>query len=92
MIPETHKTEEEFDNNCPCAYQMYEFLKNITDTDVRWYFNIAYSHHAEDRHTAIYKSYITEEYKDYVLSIEGKKNKDGEYDLRIVKKVDNLVK
>jgi hypothetical protein len=89
---ETHNNEEEFDDNCPCAFQIYEYVQNITDTDVRWFFDISYSHYPEDRHTAIYKSYASEEYKDYILSVEGKKNNMGGYDLRIIKKVDNLVK
>lgn len=84
------QTEEEFEDYCECAYGILNFLDTIT-TDVRWWFNKAYHHNFEDRYTAIFTSYATDEYKDYILSIEGKLV-DGNWQYRVVKKVDGLTK
>ena len=67
-----------------------KFLDNI-ETDVKWYFDVAYHHDFENKYTAIFKSYVTEEYKDYVLSIEGRLV-NNEWEYRIVKKIDGLTK
>ena len=84
------KTEEEFEDNCECAYGILNFLDSV-ETDVRWWFDVAYNHNFDGVYTAIFKSYITEEYKDYCLSIEGKcVNNTWEY--RVIKKVDGLTK
>ncbi|WP_144024883.1 hypothetical protein [Paenibacillus odorifer] len=92
MRREIHKTEEEFDDNCPCAGSIWLFVNDIKDTDVKWFFDVGYSHYPEDVHWAIYKSYVTDEYKDYVLSIVAKKNENGEYVAKVHKKIDNLIK
>lgn len=84
------KTEEEFTDNCECAYKVLNFIDNI-ETDVRWWFNIAYYNQFDNAYNVLFTSYITEEYKDYVLSIYAIK-KDGEWNLRITKKVDGLTK
>lgn len=31
----------------------------------------------KDVHWAIYKSYVTEEYKDYILSVKAERNSEG---------------
>lgn len=91
MMWEAYKTKEEFKDNCPCWYQILDFVKSIEDTDTRWYFDICYNHHPERRYSTIFKSYSTEEYKDYVLSVEARFNDElRKYEFRIVKKVDNL--
>jgi len=86
-----YRNEEHFFDECPCAYQILYFVDSIKDTDARWFFDRAYSDYEnEERHAVIFKSYITQEYKDYVLSVEAKKKNDG-YDIRLLKKVDNLL-
>lgn len=85
------KTEEEFTDNCICAYGVLNYVNNI-DTDVRWWFDVAYCHDFDKkRYSTIFKSYITDEYKDYVLSIESKLVND-KWEHRIFKKVDGLTK
>lgn len=85
------KTEEEFLDSCPCAYKILNFVDAIKDTDVRWFFDSCYFTRLDKRYTAIFKSYALDEYRDYVLSIEANKSGEGGYDLRIIKKVDNLL-
>lgn len=83
------KTEEEFKDNCECAYGILNYIDTIT-TDVRWWFDVAYSHDFDERrYSTLFKSYITEEYKDYILSIESKFIND-EWEHKIFKKVDGL--
>lgn len=90
MMWEAYKTKEEFKDNCPCAYQVLNYVDEIKDTDVKWFFDICYNHYPERRFSTIFRSYSTSEYKDYVLSVEAKFNDvKKQYDLRIVKKVDN---
>ncbi len=84
------RNKQEFIENCKCAYEIFEFIDNVK-TDVRWRFDIAYHHDFENKYTAIFKSYTTEKYKDYVLSIEGKLVGNG-WGYRVVKKVDGLTK
>lgn len=91
MIPHLIKNEQEFTDRCPCAYRILEFVDSIKDTDARWFFDLCYYDYFEQRFSVIFKSYITEEYKDYVLSVAAKKTEDGNYDIRIIKKVDNLL-
>jgi len=54
-----------------------------------WWFDVAHHHDFENRYTAIFKSYIAEEYKEYILSIEGKLVNDN-WEYRVAKKVDGL--
>lgn len=90
MYDKIYKSEELFLDECPCAYQLLNFVDNIKDTDVRWFFDVGYAYYKEDKYYVIFKSYVTDEYKDYVLSIEAA-GKDGKYDIRIIKKIDNLL-
>lgn len=89
MLCRIMKTEEEFEDNCRCAYSILDYVDKI-DTDVRWWFDTSYSHDFDSkRYTTIFKSYITEEYKDYVLSIESNLVND-KWEHKIIKKVDGL--
>lgn len=94
LFNQIYRTEEDFLDKCPCGYKIIKFVENIKDTDVLWFFDICYSYYDRilkvETHQAIFKSYITEEYKDYVLSIKAEKI-DGSYSLSITKKVDNLL-
>lgn len=93
MFTEIYRTKEEFTDSCRCAYEVLNFVADIKDTDVMWFFDTGYYLGYEDRYSIIFKSYVTEEYQDYILSIEVKKKTEtGEYDLRIHKKIDNLLK
>lgn len=83
------KTEEEFLDNCRCAYDILNYVDTIS-TDVRWWFDVSYSHEFDEtRYSTIFKSYITEEYKDHILSIESKLI-DDKWEHKIFKKVDGL--
>jgi hypothetical protein len=83
------KTEEEFTDNCICAYGILNYVDTI-NTDVRWWFDVSYCHDVDEkRYSTIFKSYITDEYKDYVLSIESNLIND-KWEHRIFKKVDGL--
>lgn len=90
MFDEIYRTEKEFRDKCPCYYAILEFIDNIKDTDVRWFFDVGYAFYPEKRYCIIFKSYITPEYEDYVLSVESTKVNDT-YNIKIVKKVDNLL-
>ncbi|MMZ62054.1 hypothetical protein D1872_242400 [compost metagenome] len=93
MFSEVYKTEREFKDNCRCAYSVLNFVENIEDTDVKWFFYNAYYHdYPENSYSVIFKSYVTEEYRDYILSVGAKFNKEtGKYDVRLVRKVDKLM-
>ena len=83
------KTEEEFEDNCRCAYSILNYVDTI-ETDVRWWLDVSYQDDFEGkRYWTIFKSYITDEYKDYVLSIESKLIND-KWEHKIFKKVDGL--
>lgn len=83
------KTEEEFLDNCRCAYDILNYVDTIS-TDVRWWFDVSYSHEFDEtRYSTIFKSYITEEYKDHILSIESKLI-DDKWEHKIFKKVYGL--
>lgn len=82
------KTEEEFTDNCPCAYEILDYIDTI-DTDVRWWFDVAYNQDFGKRYSTIFKSYATDEYKDYILSIESKFIND-KWEHKVFKKVDGL--
>jgi hypothetical protein len=84
------KSELDFLENCPCAYKILNFVDSIEDTDVRWFFDYGVGDYDEKTYQIIFKSYITPEFKDYVLSIKAEW-KDGTYDIKLVKKVDNLL-
>lgn len=85
-----YKTEEEFIDNCPCASSILKFVAGIKNTDVIWFFDVCYVNYIDNRYSVIFKSYITEEFKDYLLSVEViQENK--KCNIRIIKKVDNLL-
>lgn len=92
MFSEVYKTEREFKDKCKCAFSVLNFVEEIEDTDVKWFFDKAYFlDYPEKRYSVIFKSFVTEEYRDYILSVEAKFNKEtGKYDVRIIKKVDKF--
>ncbi|AKN32339.1 hypothetical protein Ccar_16300 [Clostridium carboxidivorans P7] len=81
-------TEEEFEDECICAYGILNFVDRV-ESDVKWWFNVAYYDDYENKYIVIFKSYITEEYKDYILSIEVKKVNDS-WEYKVLKKIDGL--
>jgi hypothetical protein len=90
MYKKVFKKEEEFEDECPCAYRIYKYVETI-ETDVKWWFHRAYDDYDEDKYTVIFTSYITEEYKDYILSVEAKRI-NNEWQYRIIKKIDGITK
>ncbi|KEI11771.1 hypothetical protein [Clostridium novyi] len=90
MFHEIYKTEVQFLNNCPCAYEILEFIDNLKDTDVHWFFDHGFSFYNKNKYCIIFKSYSTPEYDNYVLSIEAIKTNDV-YTIKIIKKIDNLL-
>ncbi|MBS4162264.1 hypothetical protein GWP49_35020 [Klebsiella pneumoniae] len=86
-----YETEEDFHYYCPCAFKMESFIENKLETDTRWFFHRCYCFREEKRYAAIFKSYDFPEYRDYSLSLEGTL-KDGEYQIRVVQKIDGLSK
>lgn len=89
MLSKILKNKEEFIDECECAYKILSFVKNDVETDVKWWFDVAYRE--DNRYSVLFKSYIIEEYKDYILSITSEKI-DGEWELKVFKKVDGLTK
>lgn len=94
MLKQIYNTEEDFLDNCSCCYAILDFVENIKNTDTRWFFEKCYSRYDKDsdyeEHYVIFKSYITEEFKDYILSIKVIKLSES-YSIHIVKKIDNLL-
>lgn len=91
MFDKIYKTERDFRDNCPIAYKIYNFVDSL-ESDTRWFFDIGYEFYIfERKYQILFKSYITEEYKDYLLSIEAKVNDDNAVDIKVIKKIDNLI-
>lgn len=88
MYDKIYKTEDEFLDNCLCAYRILNFVDNI-ESDARWFFNCCYFMQPERNYCVIFKSYDMHEYENYVLSIEAAW-KNENWNIRIIKKVDNL--
>lgn len=87
-----YKNESDFIENCPCAYQILNYIDGIKDTDVKWFFDFGISDYPEDVHRIIFKSYCTPEYKDYVLSLSAEAiDESSKYSIELVKRVDNLL-
>lgn len=86
-----YKNEDDFFDKCPCAYRILNFVDSIKDTDVHWFFDVCYYDQFDKRYSVIFKSYETEEFKNYVLSVEAKETENNDYSIRIIKKVDNLL-
>ena len=91
MIPHIINNMDDFLEYCPCANQIISFVESIEDTNVLWFFSICYYTDYDNRFTVFFKSFITHEYKDYLLSVEAKLNDKDTFDIRLLKKVDNLV-
>ncbi len=90
MYKHVFSTEEEFTDECPCAYGVLNFV-NTVETDVRWWFSVAYYNDVSNFYSIIFKSYITDEYKDYVLSVQANYVYD-KWVYKVYKKVDGLTK
>ncbi len=82
------KTEDDFYEYCPCASKLIRYADSVK-TDARWFFDICYYEQFSNCYTAFFKSYITDEFKDYVLSLSATKT-DTDWNIKIVKKVDGL--
>lgn len=80
-------SEDDFTNNCTFAYKVLSYVEeNHTEKYVRWFFDLCYANWEENNHTVIFKSYITEEFKDHVLSIGVSKEND-QWVCSVIKKV-----
>lgn len=80
--------EEEFEYECSFSFKTLEYVDKIIEKDdVRWWFDRCYANWEDEVHFVLFTSYITEEYKDYVLSIKVTKEPTGQYDFSIQKKV-----
>ncbi|NUU74100.1 hypothetical protein [Paenibacillus xylanilyticus] len=86
-----YRTDEEFEENCPCAFEIYDLVNSIKDTDVQWFLDVAFFFPNEQKYIITFKSYDTPEYNDYSLGISAQKNDSGAYDLTITGRVDNLL-
>lgn len=91
MIPRYIKNEDDFFEYCPCAFHILNFVNEIKDTDVKWFFERCIYHHDEESFYVLFKSYMTDEFKDYALSVAAEKTESDKYTIRIIKKVDNLL-
>jgi hypothetical protein len=89
MFDEVYSTEKEFKENCPISYKIYDFVNSI-ESDTRWFFDVGYAFYRERKYQILFTSYITEEYKDYLLSIEAQII-NNDVTIKIFKKIDNLV-
>ncbi|WP_368263087.1 hypothetical protein [Clostridium disporicum] len=91
MFDKIYKTEREFRENCLISYKIYDFVDSL-ESDTRWFFDVYYEFYIfERKYQVLFKSYITEEYKDYVLSIEAVIDDNNNVDIRVIKKIDNLL-
>ena len=82
------KTEDELYEYCDFASDVLKFADKLAkDDNILWFFKECYSDWNNEIHFVIFKSYITEEYKDYVLSLKVVKNANGKYDIVAQKKV-----
>ncbi|SLK21730.1 MULTISPECIES: hypothetical protein [unclassified Paenibacillus] len=86
-----YKTKEEFQENCDCAYAVYNLVDSINDSDVTWFFDVCFYFPNQKLYTISFVSYETPEYKDYKLGISAIQNESGFYDLKITQRVDNLL-
>ena len=86
MYSEIYKTNNEFEDNCECAFSIYKFIDSISP-NVRWFFDKCYVLDNHKKYTVIFKSYCTPEYKDYSASIEAIYNsKTQNYDIKLISK------
>ena len=83
------KTEEDFTDYCPCSCKILELAESMK-TDAMWFFDSCYSNYIRHSYFVTFKSYVTDEYKDYILTIQAIKI-DDEWDIKVIKKVDNLL-
>ncbi|MFT8351153.1 hypothetical protein [Clostridium saccharoperbutylacetonicum] len=81
------KTKDEFFEYCDFAKDAIEFADKLAETDnLHWFFEECYSDWNKEIHFVFFKSYITQEFKDYKLSLKITKNSDCKYDIIIQKK------
>lgn len=81
-------TEDEFTEYCPCAYKVLNFVSQL-ETDALWFFDVCYNNYEVNTYSVIFKSYVTDEYKDYIVSIQATKA-DKAWDIELFRKVDGL--
>lgn len=84
------KTEEEFYDNCwMFANKLFDFVESISG-DNRWWFDVCYKpDNKEEKYSVIFKSYVTPEFRNFVLSIYVEKV-GNEYDFKVMKQVTEL--
>lgn len=88
MIPKIIKTEDDFLEYCPCSYRIIKYVDSVK-SDVRWFFDACYYEMFDNSYSVIFKTYINEEYKNYVLSISATYS-DNSWVIKLFKKIDGL--
>lgn len=81
------KDKDEFIDECAFAFDAMDYADRLAQSEnIRWFFKECYANCEEQIHFVIFDSYITEEYKDYLLSLKVVKNQNNKYDISIQKK------
>ena len=82
------ENEDDLFENSDAAKHLIEYAEKEGENDgLRWFFQEGYIDYAEQTVTAIFKSYSTPEYKNHLLSLTARKNKAGECECKIQKKI-----
>lgn len=88
MFSDVYKTPEEFEDNCLCAYSVYDFIDNIA-SDVMWFFQKCYMFDNHNRYLIDLTSYDTPNYKDFSACIEAVYNiQTKHYDIKLLSKIE----
>lgn len=78
-----YKTNNDFEENCECAFSIYKFIDSI-NSNVRWFFDKCYVLDNHKKYSVILKSYDTPDYKDYLATVEATYNvKTQNYDIKL---------
>lgn len=81
------KDEDEFLYECPFAFDAINYADKLAkEENIHWYFKECYVNQADNIYFVIFDSYITEEYKDYLLSLKVVEILENKYDISIQKK------
>lgn len=82
------KDLSEFELECNFAFDIIKYADKLYQSEkVKWFFKECHVDWNRNIHFAIFRSYIGDEYKDYILSLKVVRNSDGKYDISIQKKV-----
>lgn len=84
------KGDDDFWEYCGSfASELLDFVESISGNN-RWWFEEGYWNKQEDTYSVIFKSYITPEFRKFMLSIYVQKI-NGKYEFKVLKQITDLV-